>query len=188
MQRNKSSPTWNGEEPMWGAGPIIEDYSSGQHHFWIPMLAAWDLPPLRTKKYKANSLPGNITVSICMKKDTGAFKLASLVKGCWGVRVNPVGITRSGWVLPQAMDSGAMTCSWQELLEDVQEDFWMEREREIWDEERDCSLVKQTCRKSHVPGFSNVAVLFRQFYLINIYFSLLYTVISVQLLEPSCWC
>lgn len=39
---------------------------------------------------------------------------------------------------------------------------------------------------SRVPGFLNIAILFRQLYLINIYFSLLYAVIRVQLPEPSC--
>ena len=62
----------------------------------------------------------------------------------------------------------------------------MDRERRIWDEEGEHSLVKLVESLSCVPGFSDVAVLFRQFYLINMYFSLLYTVISVQLLEPSC--
>lgn len=62
----------------------------------------------------------------------------------------------------------------------------MDRKRRIWGEEGKRSLVKPAESLSFVPGFPNVAVLFRQFYLINIYFSHLYTVITVQLLEPSC--
>lgn len=130
-----------------------------------------------------------IPVSICMKKDTGAFHALNWPH--WWKDVGGKG--ESSWNHKVWVSVTPSHGLWSNdlFMTGVVGRFsggFLNGEREIWDEERDCSLVKQTCRKSHVPGFSNVAVLFRQFYLINIYFSLLYTVISVQLLEPSCWC
>lgn len=75
----------------------------------------------------------------------------------------------------------------ERLLEDFRRIFDQEdRERRIGKP----SLVRHTSSKSLscVPDFPNVAVLFRQFYLINIYFSFLYAAISIQLLEPSSCC